>query len=107
MTEMLKIERSSGGGEDRLRLEGKVTVADVPELRLLLLQAIDEAEGGLTMELGNVIAVDSSGIAVLVEGWKRAREVGKAFVLEDPSPGVMRVLELSQLHEIFEIRSSG
>ena len=106
MTGLLEVERSVDGETGRLVLRGKVTVSDAPGLRAAILDALGEAGGGLVLDLGEVTAVDSSGVAVLVEGWKRARETGRSYVLEDPGPAVMRVLELSQLDRIFEIRSS-
>lgn len=104
---MLQMETVETGEGVRLTLQGKVTVADAPELRSRMLDGLAASPAGLIVDLGRVAFVDSSGIAVFVEGWRAAREAEKAFVLLDPSDAVMRVLELSQLHTIFDIRSSG
>jgi len=103
---MLHVERSGGGDELRLVLRGKITLMDTPGLRKLMLGTIEESAGGVIVDLGDVGFLDSSGVAVLVEGWRKAQDSTKSFVLLDPSPAVMRVLELSQLDEIFDIRSS-
>jgi anti-anti-sigma factor len=50
--------------------------------------------------------MDSSGVATLVEGFKRARELDKAFVLVGPSRAVTKVLELTRLDSVFEIREA-
>jgi len=103
---MLEIELAETGNEVRMTLRGKATVVDAPALRLAIVGAVRRAGAGMTVDLAEVAFVDSSGIAVFVEGWKKAKDAGKAFVLVDPSPAVMRVLKLSQLHTIFDIRSS-
>ncbi|HHQ47867.1 MAG TPA: anti-sigma factor antagonist [Acidobacteria bacterium] len=103
---MLQMDVSEVGNDVRLTLRGKVTVADAPELRTVMLEAISSSGSGLIIDLGEVAYVDSSGIAVFVEGWRRAGETDKKLILMDPSSPVMRVLELSQLHTIFDIRSS-
>ena len=103
---MLQMNVSEVGNEVRLTLRGKVTVADAPELRTVMLEAISSSGSGLIVDLGEVAYVDSSGIAVFVEGWRRAGETDKKLILMDPSSPVMRVFELSQLHTIFDIRSS-
>ncbi len=104
---MLHVERSAAGDESRLTLRGKITLIDSPELRTLMLETIEESGAGVVVDLGEVAFLDSSGVAVLVECWKRAQDLGRSFVLMDPSLAVMRVLELSQLDRIFHIiRSS-
>ncbi len=101
---MLHVETAMEGDETRLILRGKVTLISTPELRELILKTIDGTARRISVDLSEVAFLDSSGVAILVEAWKRAEETGKPFVLDEPSNAVMRVLELSQLDRIFDIR---
>ncbi|NOZ95950.1 MAG: STAS domain-containing protein [Acidobacteria bacterium] len=101
---MLHVESAMIGDETRLILRGKVTLVSTPELRNTMLEMINGAPGRITVDLSEVSFLDSSGVAILVEAWKGAQETGKPFVLAKPSAAVMRVLELAQLDQIFDIR---
>lgn len=101
---MVDVETTTGNGETRLTLRGKVTLFSTPELRETMLATVDGAAGRISVDLSEVAFIDSSGIAILVEAWKRAQDGAKPFVLIEPSLAVIRVLELSQLDQIFDIR---
>jgi anti-sigma B factor antagonist len=47
--------------------------------------------------------VDSSGLGTLISMQKLAVQRGGSFRIINPSPSVMQVLELTQLHRIFTI----
>ena len=69
-----------------------------------LLEAIRDAIKGapqLKIDLKGIEYVDSSGIAVLIQGFKQARKASVEYVLRDPSPQVVSVIELSQLEDFF------
>ena len=52
--------------------------------------------------------IDSSGLAVLIQGLKIARRDNSeySYVLLDVSPQVLSVIELSQLRDLFEFETS-
>lgn len=101
---MLDVESAMKGDGTRLIHRGKVTLISTPELRDIMLEMINGALGRITVDLSEVSFLDSSGVAILVEAWKRAQETGKPFVLAEPYAAMMGVLELSQLDQIFDIR---
>ncbi len=47
--------------------------------------------------------VDSSGLGTLISMQKLAVQGGGSFRIINPSPSVMQVLELTQLHRVFTI----
>ena len=55
------------------------------------------------VNLAGVAYMDSSGVATLVEGFKKANESSKTFTLVAPSDSVMKVLQLAKLDGVFEI----
>ncbi len=76
-----------------------------------VLQAIREGLGrssSLKLDLRGVDYIDSSGIAVLIQGLKIARRDNSeySYVLLDVSPQVMSVIELSQLGDLFDFETS-
>jgi anti-sigma B factor antagonist len=100
----LEIERATSADVTTITVRGEVDLYTSPDLRAAIMDAAPAAPGGLELDLGGVEYMDSSGVATLVEGFKRSRELGKTFALVTPSRAVMKVLELTRLDAIFEIR---
>ncbi|WP_372981947.1 STAS domain-containing protein [Marinobacter sediminum] len=57
----------------------------------------------LILNLKPVEFMDSSGLAVLMSAWKKVKPFDGRVVLVSPSASVRALLELTRLHEIFEI----
>jgi anti-sigma B factor antagonist len=78
-------------------------MSNAPAFRQTLQTVVHEAERGLILLLSEVEFIDSSGIAVLIEGlkWSRARSI--AYVLAQLPPAVKMVIELARLENFFSI----
>ncbi|MEO1367388.1 MAG: STAS domain-containing protein [Acidobacteriota bacterium] len=91
---------------DVLHLAGSVTYAQASELRRHLFDAIetrgDEAGGRLVLELADVETMDTSAMAVLVEGLLATRRSGPHVSFCTPSRSVRKVFELAGLTEALE-----
>ena len=87
-----------------IRVQGEVDLYSSPDLRGVILKSVPSTKGDLLIDLSGVTYIDSSGVATLVEGLRRARESGIGFALVAPSPAVMQVLELARLDSVFEVR---
>ncbi len=74
-------------------------------MRTALLAAAKESCATVVVRLSEVEYMDSSGVAVLIEGLKAAQESGKTFALVAPSVPVMKVLTLARLDSVFDIRT--
>jgi anti-sigma B factor antagonist len=61
----------------------------------------------LRLDLSRVEYIDSSGIAVLIQGLKDAQSHGGQFILFSPSKSVREVLDLAMLNQIFTIEDGG
>ena len=100
------VARDENGGRI-LSISGEVDMESSPRV----LQAIREGLGrasSLKLNLRDVSYIDSSGIAVLIQGLKIARKDNSeySYVLADVSPQVMSVIELSQLKDLFDFETS-
>lgn len=84
-------------------VEGQVTFESTPELREHLLQAAGKAGKAVVVNLQKVRYMDSSGIAVLVEGLKGSQTAGKSFGLFGLNKTTRNVIELVRLDKVFRI----
>jgi len=90
----------------RITVTGDVDMDSSPRLLEAIRAGLKEARS-LQLELKEVGYMDSSGIAVLVQGVKLSRREKARYAILDPSPQVMAVIQLSQLADFFAIERSG
>jgi anti-sigma B factor antagonist len=98
------------------RMSGDAVIADVlgeidlhnsPELRTALLAILtDKPPKRLILNLSKVSYMDSSAIAVLVEGLQRLRRVGGRLMLVNLQPRVKGLLEIARLDTIFVLAAT-
>ena len=100
----LRIETTETDGGQAIKVEGEVDLSSSPELRTAILKATAKGKGTVAVDLSRVPYMDSSGVATLVEGLKSVCQEGADFILVAPSAAVMKVLQLSRLDTVFDIR---
>ena len=83
-----------------LHLSGRLDVAAAADVRLAIVDAVDDGVGDLVLALAAVTAVDATGLGVLVGGHRRAQRAGRVLVLRDVSPAVARLLFLTRLDKV-------
>lgn len=83
-------------------LEGDVDLQSSPEVRKILLAAVDRRRP-VVVDLSGVDYIDSSGIAALVEALQRSRSNGIDLVLAAVSNAALRVLQLARLDRVFRL----
>ncbi len=88
-----------------IRVDGEVDLNSSPALRKAILNGID-GKTKVGVDLAGASYMDSSGVATLVEGLKRASEKKKSFALIRPSNAVTKVLQLARLDALFDIRDN-
>ncbi len=81
---------------------GRVDFESSPEL-LKALEVATRRKMDVKLNLSKVDYVDSSGIAVLIQGVRMARRSSVGFSLRGVQRTVMSVIELSQLQQFFDI----
>jgi anti-sigma B factor antagonist len=98
----MKLELSTQD-QDKTRtivVKGDVDMDSSPELRDEIKRAVKGIDA-LRLDLKGVGYIDSSGIAVLITGYRLAQKSKVRFSIADPSPQVKAVIELSQLQKFF------
>ena len=86
-----------------VRLLGDLDMNEATGFRHTLADAVMEATRGVILELAEVGFMDSSGIAVLIEGLKWCRARALPYILTHLTPGVKMVIELARLEDFFTI----
>ena len=89
-----------------VRPQGTLDMNSVPDFRQTLAAEIQRTGRGLIVALSEVPFMDSSGIAVLIEGLKWSRGRALPYMLTQLTPGVRMVLELARLEHFFSIAES-
>lgn len=86
-----------------LTVAGEVDMEASPRLRDEIKKAVKKKPPYLKLRLTGVSYIDSSGIAVLIEGMKWCRNDKVDFALVAPSASVRGVLQMSKLLPVFKV----
>ena len=89
-----------------MRPQGTLDMNSVPDFRQTLAAEIQRTGRGLIVALSEVPFMDSSGIAVLIEGLKWSRGRTLPYLLTQLPPAVQMVIELARLERFFTIVAS-
>ena len=74
-------------------------------------QEIDEAlylylPKTLVIDIGSVAFMDSSGLGLIMGRFAKAKEIGTALIVRDPSPRAKKMLMLAGLEKLIETEES-
>ena len=97
------IEHQRSGSIDLITLTGELVMASCAEVRSRIQKIVDTGNGHLALDLAGVPFMDSSGLSALVSALKEARKKNGKVVLIHVAPEVQALLELTRLHQMFEI----
>lgn len=87
-------------GESTLYLAGEIDMATAPVFRDAALGAIVEHGPSLTIDLGAVTFMDSTGLHVLVATYRRVHVHGGTFALRNIPEIVWKLLRVTGLDEV-------
>ncbi|MFV0458758.1 MAG: STAS domain-containing protein [Actinomycetales bacterium] len=65
----------------RLTIEGRVTSADLPDLRQVVLRQVDMGLGDLVLDVHRVVVTDRCVLGLLLEAHRRAERHGRRVLL--------------------------
>jgi anti-sigma B factor antagonist len=99
----LKLEPS--GADMVMWAVGALDLYTAPKLRASMLEVLVGRSDPfrVTLDMGGVDFVDSSGLGVLVAVLKRLRFLGGDLVLRAPSLSLSRLLEITGLDRVFTV----
>ncbi len=85
---------SLGHGEAVVAVRGELDMSTAPELSRSLADVLDEHPQRVTLDLGDLSFIDSTGLTLLVKTSHHLKEHEGALQLTHPTPPVRRVLEI-------------
>ena len=86
-----------------LPLDGEIDLHVSPEVAESLRTIIAKKPKHLVVDLTKVTYVDSSGLAVLIEGMQKVQQYGGKFGLAGVQDEVKHVFDIARLDQVFEI----
>jgi anti-anti-sigma factor len=91
------------GGNSLVSVSGRITIDSSPDLRMLLLKQLKTIGcESLTVDLYDVVYVDVSGLAVLLEVLRAAHAGRRAFQLSGLRERPRYLLEATRLLHLFQ-----
>ena len=91
-------------GRAVVSLRGELDLASSPELLRQLHVLIRRPTTAITLDLDGLSFIDSSGLGVLCRVHQETAEANVAFTLDRVPDHARRVLEITGLTELFEVR---
>lgn len=86
-----------------LPLEGEIDLHVSPRISASLGAMIDQKPPRLVVDLSKVSYIDSSGLAVLIEGMQNVEAYGGKFILAGIQENVKPIFEIARLDQVFII----
>jgi anti-sigma B factor antagonist len=91
----LSVEKSIEGDDTIVSVVGEVDAASADTLRNAIIEAIDAGAKRVSIDMRDVSFMDSSGLRVLIAGYKAAESSGGTLAVRSPSDVVTRLLEIT------------
>ena len=89
-----------------VRLSGELNLYNAPQLKSHLHGMADEGKSRIVLNLEELEHIDSSGIGVLISAMTRLKKDGGQLKLAAVSGSVRMLLNLTKLHNLFEIHET-
>ena len=86
-----------------LPLEGEIDLHVSPRVSASLGAMIEQKPSRLVVDLSKVTYIDSSGLAVLIEGMQNVEAYGGKFLLAGIQENVKPIFEIARLDQVFLI----
>lgn len=83
---------------------GELDLASAPDLDRALTQSVEQNDGDLVLDLGQLSFIDSTGLRTVLDHTRRQEAAGARLVIRACSDAVLRVLDLSGVrdHLVFD-----
>lgn len=89
-----------------LVLDGRFDAFETEKFRAACDELLAHGANSLSVDLSDVIFIDSSGLAELVRAMKHCRQSGGELVIVSPSDPVRVIFELTRLDAAFTIQDA-
>ena len=107
MYETLEVLVRAGERRDEVRIvaRGELDLASGDVLRTALDAALAAGLDDVEVELSELTFCDSTGLCVLLAAQQRLQAAGRALLLVNPPPAMLRLLDLSATRDRFTVRA--
>lgn len=86
-----------------LQLDGEIDLHISPEVAESLRAMTAKKPKRIVVDLTKVTYLDSSGLAVLIEGMQNVQEYGGNFAVAGVQESVQHILDIARLDQVFQI----
>jgi anti-sigma B factor antagonist len=93
----------SGEATIRLIVAGELDGATAVFLSEQLRQLVADLAGDLTIDIGLITFIDSTGLSLLISLHKQVRASGRTLTVADPTPMARRLFEITGLDQVLKI----
>lgn len=105
-TAELSVTFSGDPGHPVVVVAGEIDLSTADQLRSALDAVLADSDR-VEIDLSGTTFMDSTGLAVLIAAFRRLGESREALVLRDPSRAVIRLLEVSGVGQLVDVRGVG
>ena len=88
------------GDDTVVRVGGDLDFPCADVLRMALTTALDRRPATLTIDVGRLTFIDSTGLAVLVHAWRMGQEGGVPVALRSAPPFLASILDITGVGEL-------
>jgi anti-sigma B factor antagonist len=106
-SDRLEIAAEQGAAGEILRLRGRLNIDSSPEFRDRLLTTLRKGSREVVVDFAEVIYMDSSGLATLIEGLKVAHTCQSKLCVEGLQGRLLHLFEVTGVFSLFEASSCG
>ena len=103
----ITVEVATEGDQTVITVGGEVDAASADGVRNRILEVIEGGARKLAIDMADVTFMDSSGLRVLIAGYKAAESSGGTLEVRNPSDVVMRLLEITGQRDRFVAAEPG
>lgn len=93
-------------GQAVVAVQGELDLFTAPRLHEALVQAIALGAHSVVADLADVTFIDSTALGVLIDASKQLRVCDGSLAIAGPNGSVRRVLELTGLDRIIDVRAT-
>lgn len=93
--------RTDNDNESKLELEGALDALTAPELRPIFDKLVADKRKRVTVDIGKVTMLDSSGVGAIVSLYKRVKAEGGKVEVVGAKDQPLAVLKLLKLDRVF------
>ena len=102
----IDIEHRTEGEWQVLDVAGEVDLSTAPALRARIDDVVASGGRRLVVDLADVSFMDSSGLSVLVSGFKGMREAGGGMAVVCPNAAIAKIFSITGLDRVFPVHPS-